>query len=197
MKLSVNCTFEVGFVGRFVFDALTTVTRQKWKQSVPRYSTNLRRIIWVGSPENRRWKNIWLLRIRRLFDIEFASTPDQGGSEFTLTAAWLPVPSQGGKTEPQHKNLGQIQEIPPLRSRGSDDHDLSLYGVKLTETFWNASGDKKNITIHSLLLATFVYISIPMTRTYDWKLRNWHYTIPEIGSFNSTFYTILRHHLSS
>jgi hypothetical protein len=24
-----------------------------------RYSTNLRRTIWVSSPENRRWKNIW------------------------------------------------------------------------------------------------------------------------------------------
>jgi hypothetical protein len=52
----------------FVFDVLTTDNstgiQQKWRQSVPRYSTNLRRIIWVGSPENRRWKNIWL-RIRR------------------------------------------------------------------------------------------------------------------------------------
>jgi hypothetical protein len=77
-KLSVHCAFEEGFVGlHFVFDST------KWKKSVPSYSTNLRYIIWVGSPENRRWKNIWLLRIRR----QFASTPDQGGTEFTLTAA--------------------------------------------------------------------------------------------------------------
>jgi hypothetical protein len=60
---------KLGFVRlRFVFDALTmdnsTGIRRKWKKSVPRYSTNLRRIIGVGSPENRRWKNIWLLRIR-------------------------------------------------------------------------------------------------------------------------------------
>jgi hypothetical protein len=52
-NLSVHCAFEEGFVGlRFVFDALTTDNltgiRQKWKQSVPRYSTNLRRIFeWV------------------------------------------------------------------------------------------------------------------------------------------------------
>jgi hypothetical protein len=30
------------------------ITRQKWKQSVLKYSPKLRRIIWVGSPEN--WK---------------------------------------------------------------------------------------------------------------------------------------------
>jgi hypothetical protein len=53
MKLSVHCAFEEGFVGlRFVFDALTTDNstgiRQKLKQSVPRYSTNLWRIFeWV------------------------------------------------------------------------------------------------------------------------------------------------------
>jgi hypothetical protein len=71
----------VSFYIGFAFDALTTDNstgiRQKLKQSVPRYSTNLRPIIWVGSPENRRWKNILLLRIRRQFNVEFASTPDQ------------------------------------------------------------------------------------------------------------------------
>jgi hypothetical protein len=61
------------------------ITRQNLKQSVPRYSMNLRRIIWVGSPENRRWKNIWLLRIRREFDVD--PWPGGGGAEFTLTAA--------------------------------------------------------------------------------------------------------------
>jgi hypothetical protein len=54
VKLSVHCAFEEGFIGLcFVFDALTidnsTGIRQKLKQSVPRYSTNLLRIIWVGS----------------------------------------------------------------------------------------------------------------------------------------------------
>jgi hypothetical protein len=59
---------------RFVFDALTTDNLtgiwQKWKHSVPRYSTNLRRIIWVGSPKNWRWKNILLRRIRRRFCVD-------------------------------------------------------------------------------------------------------------------------------
>jgi hypothetical protein len=77
-----SCAFW-GALLHFVFDMLTTDnstgSRQKLKQSVPRYSTNLRRIIWVGSPENRRWTNIWLLRIRRQFDVEDAPTPDQGG----------------------------------------------------------------------------------------------------------------------
>jgi hypothetical protein len=75
MKLYVHCAFEEGFVGlHFVFDGLTTDNstgiRQKWKQSVPRYSTNLRCIIWVGSPENRQWKHIWLLRIRRRIRVD-------------------------------------------------------------------------------------------------------------------------------
>jgi hypothetical protein len=34
MKLSVHCTFEEGFVGlRFVFDTLTTVTRQEFDKN--------------------------------------------------------------------------------------------------------------------------------------------------------------------
>jgi hypothetical protein len=71
MKLSVY--FEESFI-HFVFDMLTTDNstgiRQKLKQSGPRYSMNLRRIIWVGSPENWRWKNIWLLRIRRRIRVD-------------------------------------------------------------------------------------------------------------------------------
>jgi hypothetical protein len=78
MKLSVH--YLERFI-RFVFDVLTTDNstgiRQKWKQSVPRYSTNLRRIIWVRLPG---------------FDVNSTSNSRQPltrGVEFTLTAALL------------------------------------------------------------------------------------------------------------
>jgi hypothetical protein len=71
-RASYRPTFRI----RHADNSNSTGIRQKWKQSAPRYSTNLRRIMWVGSPDNRRWKNIWL-KIRRQFDVEFASTLDR------------------------------------------------------------------------------------------------------------------------
>jgi hypothetical protein len=83
MKLSVH--FVERFV-RFVFDALTTDN-----------STGIRKISQVFdefTPHNLSGfaikstvKKYLLLRIRRQFDIEFASTPDQGGTEFASTPA--------------------------------------------------------------------------------------------------------------
>jgi hypothetical protein len=42
----------------------------------------------VDSPENRRWKHIWFLRIRRQYDVEFASTPVTRGVQ-SLIDRWM------------------------------------------------------------------------------------------------------------
>jgi hypothetical protein len=100
--------FEERFVHFIVFDALTTDNSTKIKKSVPRYSTNLRRIIWVGSPENRRWKNIWLLRIRRRIRVD----PRPGGYRVHVDRC---INNEQNKvTEHTHAFITDISQTNPL-----------------------------------------------------------------------------------